>query len=735
MKKIRILTFLMLAFVFTFALFRVTNFSPESKTKADEIAAVQTTPISNYFTISMNKKTLGTENVKIVAPSLGENATRIYIFENGAATINFKPLEYRYSINPSSSSGNFTKNIRTITIPKNPDGSLDSSRYSFKYRQTAYDTEFTYYFQINDGEIYIYRNSDYSYTSLIVSSTSSPDFVSFDDSSEDNIEIYLTESYSLKTVTDSNSIEFPFNAYRENGVPDSFNIIFERPSINFSNKNEEIVEFECSKNSWGDKTEVDGWLSTESSFNELKLKFLNSKYNYTEDVPLYFKINFNGFNYFFKLFIEGDNLFVNYYPNVNNISAYAEDESVVNLATRRSGENIIEGMTSKNDFSMLFNYRGRYALEIFDDTYILNMSNANYYSTSFYIKNESETKQSQFDNIYIISQIFYDETVEVPSTVEGEEPTTVTNHYSEYIVNTSTQNHSVKTTVKNLIDPDSSFELKDIVRYITVGETLYGTNVDITNLTNYTYYVPRGTTYPYEKDIEKVQSTSNTKEVKVEWLDDFIKDGDFEFDSIEDGLYNIVVYATDEVGSNKKIEYSFKVVTKAKATFTVNGVPHSAPENFKLFTENYNETIPNMDQLQFKIKYGEIERGETTKLEKVYENNYSVSYGRQLVSLTAHIEKDFIEFTCQGVGELTVEVTFADETVPYALQSGERLTFYEYGTYTVKITDSMGTTDTQTFKLSKKLNTSSIILIVLSSAILIVIVVFVLISRSKPKTR
>jgi hypothetical protein len=88
--------------------------------------------------------------------------------------------------------------------------------------------------------------------------------------------------------------------------------------------------------------------------------------------------------------------------------------------------------------------------------------------------------------------------------------------------------------------------------------------------------------------------------------------------------------------------------------------------------------------------------------------------------------------------DITLSVTFNGVTTDYILNSenGQNtISFTEYGTYTVRLVDSMGTQTSGVFKYSKKLNTSALALIILSAIIVLAILAFIMISRGKVKTR
>lgn len=710
MKKFKHIIFLVIAFVFAFGIYKVTSVSQPTNLASGEM--ITNSPVLTYVTISMRDKVLTYDNLKV-------NNNSYIISANESVTVNFKPLEYSYNIRTTNLS-NFSVKSHTIELDKLPSGNFPQY---FEYKGTIY----YYRVLVNSGNslgIYYVDPATSAATPVVTSARS--DLISYSETT-DKFTIQIIESYTLKTDASpvDNIYEFPFEfgvfTTSQSVASQNFSLIFTKPAINFANASNPVVEFESIKNDGFN--EVDNWLKPEQAYNTLSLTFLNEKYNYTENNPLYFNINYNGFVYTFTLFEKDTYLFVNYIDEDNpesNLIYLAS--AMINGGTTVTGEPILEidptrSISARDNFNMTFNYRGRYSIEIYDNTYLLENSNPNYYQTSFYIKDDTDAISSTFNNIYIISQ-----------TIDEE------NNPQDYIVNTSTQNCSVKSTVKNLLDSTSSFELKNIVKYLVVSTTLYGSS---DNTTHFEYYVPSGSSYLEEANQIKA-SNPDLDITVIENLEEYLlENGDFVFDSTQDGYYQITVYEAASGSAANTINYSYTIVTQAKATFTIDGVTHEAEESFKTEIRDYTKVIKSSDPIRFDVSYGSSSKTSKT-LDKTYVNNYSVIYGKQEVLITAAVGKDYITITCQGVGSLTVEITYDGETTPYYLNSEEgndSITFYDYGSYTVKLVDSMGTTDTQTYNLSKKLNPSSLILIILSSVILLIVSTFVIISRASPKTR
>ena len=263
---------------------------------------------------------------------------------------------------------------------------------------------------------------------------------------------------------------------------------------------------------------------------------------------------------FSKTYGSENYLFVDYRDDANS----DESKRLTRLATAliyqgvNSNGNAIyapdpsQSIKSSDNFSMTFEKRGRYSLEFYDNTYLLGSASPNYYSTSFYISDDSGTTESVFENIYIISEL------------------NKQNGSSEYIVNTSIQNNSIKSTIKNLNQKYGDVGIKDAIKYIEISKTLYGSS---DNITKYEYYIPTGSTYADE--VVNLKASHPDWDITIyENFDSEEKgflnqNGDFSFISDADGYYQIAVHKANS--TNQKKEYNFTIVTQAKSTFTVDG--------------------------------------------------------------------------------------------------------------------------------------------------------------------
>ena len=666
--------------------------SPSTKTTN----AVFSTEMFEYITITKQDQVITAENFI-------ETSTDSYLVSLGPAVIHLKPFQYSYSVNESLiDMEHFIPNVDKFEFEYNP--LTETYANEFNYDGVDYTYQVT-----RTGALTIYNKETNS--SVMTSDNSDTNTVRYiQDDVNQTFTIYYTKSYTLKTGYDRT--EFTFSVIR-NGYTRIYSISFIE-ALNF--KNTPFVQYTCTGGDIGDAENVDTDIEDERTYNTVKLDFLVN--DYSEENPLYFNINYNGFTYNFELFskvYDSKNLlFVNYKDP-------AKENTVVYLATKflkgDGGELVLntsamipaEYNEETNTFSITFKHTGRYEIEFYDSTYVAGMKDSNYDTTSFYILDKNQTA---FDNIYMISQIFDDN-----------------NNPIEYIVSTSTLNYTVKTTIKNMNIPN----LSDVIDKVEYIKTTFGGSDNI----------PTPEVFSAEDIKKKINSN-----------------GDFVLTFDEDAYYKITIY---QKGTKNTHSYEFTIVKHAKTTFTIplvdengepvmeNGVQASTTDDasvpYKTETKKYSKNIlANLD-LFFEIKSRNgLEDGEPTTLDKTYINNYTVSYGMEQILIESFERKleegeekvDELNIRVFGVGDMKVEVTVNGKTTIYELNSEKNLNtlrFTDYGTYQIRVIDSMGTESVKIFALQKKLNTSAIALIVLSSIIVAVVTIFVLKARSKLPTR
>lgn len=669
-------------------------------------AAVISEETFEYITLSRYRQKLDESNLKTIDETT-------YVIANDSITMTFKPMEYAYEFAAIDES-KFIVDATTITQTYDP-----TISNSFEF-----DGE-TYYYIINPGTgvLNIYR--DLSTGAPPIATSNRNNAITFSQPTPDSpVTIKILKSITLKD--DAPNVDFAFSVNAMSTIK-TYIISFLRPVVRFADASEHIVRFTCNGIDAGTDGLVDNIIPNEKDYNSVQLDFLNN--SYTEANPLYFAINYNGFVYTFELYSKEfnsvDYLFVNYIDEVKeDNNQYLATRLILNQSLEYEVDtsnaiHALTGGTNINEFSFVFTETGRYSIEIYDSTYLYGFENPNYMQQSFYI---TDGAKSNFENIYIIAQTLDEEGKEL-----------------EYIVSTSNVNNDVKTTIKNLNDfakeGGQDVTLADVIDRIEVIKTTFGGSTND----------PKTTTYLPE-DIEP----------KLNDEGDLI----FTFDS--DAYYQMFIY---QKGTEEIIYYDFIIVKHAKTTFTVplvdeNGEPIYDPVTGLQKTDTYEATVPFkteiieytkniLSSLNVKTKFKSSGATEIPKtLGKTYTNEYTISYGVQSVSMEQFdlVKEDGgekvsvpgLHLKVFGVGDITLSVTFNGVTTDYILNSEEgnnTISFTEYGTYTVRLVDSMGTQTSGVYKYAKKLNTSAIALIILSAIIVLAIVAFIMISRGKVKTR
>lgn len=639
---------------------------------------------------------------------------KTYIITNKSVTINFHIMRFNYTIDPSVIANNFFPNTKTITLEKDEDE---------KY-PTSFDLDgTTYYYAVSNNNVYIY-NSPITQTSVPVVSSASSSLISYELVGETHkislIMAYTSneDGYKNELGEPAESCEFKFRVAGQD-----FYLSFQKPVVNFYKLSQPIVMF----NTFTLKDEVNYYpaeksLAPNQIFDKLQIEFLNN--DYTEANPLYFKINFNGFVYEYKLYskvIEGENLlFVEYtdeYSSSNENISYNNSESLATIITPLEDDDFTIEDDKKvfakngdefNKFSLIFTKTGRYSIEFYDSTYIQEMVNANYYSTSFFIREAGESV-TPFQNIYVVAETIDDE-----------------KNHIDYIVSNSVLNNSTRITVKNLgdfgLDSISGQEIKleDVIENIVVKRTDFG--IDRVETVD--------TIYTVEDILEK------------------LVDNDFVLEFHDDAYYQIFVNAKESEDEAIQVEdpvyYVFTIVKFAKTTFTYNEITYEA--SIPYFTDIRYFTNKIDSEIIFNAKFS-TSTEKTVNLEKTFINRFNIKFGIKKVSIEEYEKEPAnddekipagVYLKVYGVGDITVTLTYNGVTEVFTLNSeigNNTIDRTEYGTYVIKIVDSMGSETTKTVVFKKGLNTSAIILIVLSSIIGTVVALFVVKARGKVATR
>ncbi len=639
-----------------------------------------------------------------------------YIITNNSVTISFRTLEFNYTLNPGTILDNFYPYIKTVTLQKDAD---DKYPETFKIDGIADE----YYYAVNNGEVYIYT-SQITQTSVPIVSSVYSDLVSYE-ADGDNHKFHFILAYTStgNGYVDNNSdpaISCDFN-FRV--ASQDFFLSFQKPVINFFKLTEPVVMFNTFKLDDDDNPyPAEKSLAPNQIFDKLQIEFLNN--DYTEGNPLYFKIDYNGFIYEYKLYskmVESDNLlFVEYTDEYTSASENIDYNNSKSLATKFTplggGEFVVEEANKiyakngnlHNTFSLIFTDTGRYSIEIYDSTYVLGMTNANYYSTSFFIR-EAGANVTPFQNIYVVAETIND---------SGE--------HIDYIVSDSTLNYSTRITIKNLGDfgldgvSGQEIKLEDVIENITIKRTDFGID-----------------------KVETVDTVYTVADILAK-----LENNDFVLEYHDDAYYQVFVNAkpsADPLVDTEDPEYFvFTIVKYAKTTFTFNDVIYEASIPYHTDIRNYTNKIDS--KINFDIKFSTSSEI-PVELEKTFINRFTIKFGIKKVLIEEFVPEkkddnekipDGVYLKVYGVGDITVTLTYNGTTEVFTLNSeaGDNIiSRTEYGYYDIKIVDSMGTQSSYSINFKKGLNTSALVLIVLSAIIGTCVLLFVMKARGRVATR
>lgn len=775
MRNFRKLSLICMTIVLAFS-FLISPFPKKAQNKTttavdNEIQLIDDN-VLKYVTISTAEKVLAAENFKSIDTNNDNKLDTSYIIANKTITLEFKPFEYSYSV--EFNNDYFYETSDKITLTKDADEPTFPSTFTYK------EQEYSYSISNINGEVITVRNNKNN------TSISGSDFIKIDDD-ENTRTIKVITSYTLKADAPNTSFKFSANSSNASLATTKYVLNFERPIMDF--RTNKIAYFVAYGQDMNDEIFKNDKLQDELSYENVKMQITNN--NYTENNPLYFEINHNGFIYTFKLYNKEISsqklLFVEYYDEqreANNTSLASKFNEEGNVETAVLAFNS-DG--SSNMFSMDFKKTGRYEVSIYDSTYLLlknqreiietevvnedgtketkitiiepedNKYNYNFFQTSFYIKTtDEEDTNAAFKNAYVIMQN-YDDDNNVLDYIVSKATNKIVNASGE-ISNkkgdteiTPTLNNNVQIKVKNLL---YYFENDEVVKNFTPIETQKELNI-----VEFKKTILTGSSH---KPASKLYSKTELTKLLAD-------DGDLTINCEDDAFYEIIIYRYD---SNYKVVeeniYQFTIVKQPKTFFTYYDVDNNNDPiviNGSRKTSDYETNTPyQIETKTYKININSSMEFSTfmcsqsflgmeistiegltynpvAKLDKTYLNEYNIDYAMQSVAIEqvefGEDSEDEGKLGLQffGIGEILVKVTVNSVTTTYTVKSGETLAFEEYGTYSVSIEDSIGTFDTQIFQHSKPANTSTIVLIILVGVIVLAVVLFIISSRGKVKTR
>ena len=274
LKKSLCFCFLMLATVM-FASF----FGLEKNNTAS--AAPINPAVFNYISLSTDGQRLETKNFKTV-----DDTT--YIVANNSITISFNSLENNFSVASETNLDLFYETKETIVISK------ESEEDEFPNNFVANGK--TYYYTITDTTHHLnIFNSEVTANRAPVASTQRSAFISYVQA-ENTITITYISAYTLKA--DSPNTNFSFSTHTYNNVTATYTLSFMRTVLDFAI--DDPVTFTCTGLDAGSTELVDNKLPVEHSYSFVKMQVMTN--DYSEENPLYFNINYNGFVYTFELY-------------------------------------------------------------------------------------------------------------------------------------------------------------------------------------------------------------------------------------------------------------------------------------------------------------------------------------------------------------------------------------------------------------------------------------------------
>ena len=670
-------------------------------------SATQVNRLFNYVSITQEGQKLSSKNLNIT--SGGEVA---YLTVNDSITLNFEPLKYNYQFSVSGDSSSIEDCFgidwsKEIPVPA---GARPSS---FSYGGK------TYFYDFSGANLLIYDRTASSPNEIVSPSVYSQhnSLLKYDSA---NKTLKIAKSFRLSTPK---NLDLTIKINTINNVTNSisvenYNLRLLKPVLNF--KTDDFISYDLVNYVHGHEEVYSDVPAIKDEFTYHKLRFNITSNKYTEINPLYININYNGFIYNFTMYsvlvANESYLVVNY-----NDSSASNSQNLATVVSRSStGVYTIDNNYpvypayiggELNGFDFEFTNTGRYEIEIYDNTHVYNLKSQNYYTSSFYILDQTA---DDYSNIYAIAQSLR----QVGNDPVKYEPIEYINIKVEqdFENDVLSINNSVRVTFKNLN--------LDAIDEITVYTTVFGNSDNLPSITSYT------------AQFIKNCFMNNDSE--------YIINGEFTLPFENDAYYKI-----DIIPKSKSIKsissYSFQIIKQAKSSFTyfIDGEAKNYKANTAFHTDrqNYSTRIYSALNINYiaKIKDTSSEISQSARLIKTYVNRYSVSYGMEQVDIKVEARtSNSISIGFYGVGDLKVTVTINGETYTETLNSetgNNILTYEEFGTYTCTIEDSMGTYGTAKFTLTKSLNTSAIVLISLSSVIAVFVIVFILRARGRVRAK
>lgn len=217
---------------------------------------------------------------------------------------------------------------------------------------------------------------------------------------------------------------------------------------------------------------------------------------------------------------------------------------------------------------------------------------------------------------------------------------------------------------------------------------------------------------------------------------------DFKYTASDDNSYAIYIYDRNglQIGEHNADEdsnFSFTILKDIHSYYKLldNKNPELVPDNNKIYKIQQTEMLDTSFE-----SFKEITSEGEVSLQSSTTTHYIVNLARASTSIDGINTGANINTTANlvvhGVGNITVTVTRDGSTTTYTLTDGASIPgTSEVGSYTIKIVDQMGFSATKSFKISRPINTATIVLIVVGIIVVILAVFLIIKLRTKIKVR
>ncbi len=402
-------------------------------------------------------------------------------------------------------------------------------------------------------------------------------------------------------------------------------------------------------------------------------------------------------------------IYVDFYFNGEFYSIYTDNADGIFYNTLTGGR-----LTNKD--TLKFSEAGRYQLFIYDKTAYRLLKNIDLWNTNYKIFDREAKIQGwvnaatySFDIATYVNPNDYEggsNNPEYLKALAGNIYIVAEDEVGSTIVSTQTVNRTVKIKFYNL-DPRVVGTVVVSKRHLTIEGSNVQEDEILTN--DYTIAQINNTTFTYS----------------------------------DDNSYAIYIYDREglQIGTSSsegESNFSFTILKDIHGYYKNlnNNNLQLVPENNKIYTINQSELLDT----NF-LGFSETDStGKVIYLKSSTTTQYNVMLARASTAIDGINSGDKISgeanLTVHGVGDILVTVTRDGYTTTYNLKDGDTIpNTSKVGSYTIRIQDQMGFSASKTFKISKKFDTATIVLIIVGALIIVLAVVFIVRLRTKVKVR